>query len=43
MTTMEDAAAMTETSGLTGDQDRIAHAADSIRGMTREMADEWIW
>jgi hypothetical protein len=41
MTTIEDAAAMTEASGLAGDQERIDHATDSIRDMTRDMADEF--
>ncbi len=41
MTTTQDAAAMTEAFGLTGDQARIDHAADSIRDMTGKMADEW--
>lgn len=40
MTTIEDSSAMTEASGLTGDERRIDHAADAIRGMTKEMVDE---
>jgi hypothetical protein len=40
MNTIEDAAAMTEASGLAGEQERIDQAADSIRGMAQEMADE---
>lgn len=40
MTTIEDRSAMTEASGLMGDEGRIEHAADAIRGMTKEMVDE---
>jgi len=40
MTITEDAAAMTETSGLTGDKGRINHAAEAIRGMIKEMVEE---
>ena len=31
---------MTEASGLTGDEGRVDRAAEAIRGMTKEMADE---
>ena len=37
MNITEDASAMTEASGLTGDEGRIDHAAEAIRGMTKEM------
>jgi hypothetical protein len=40
MTTAEDTAAMTEASGVAGDGGRIEHAAEAIRGMTKEMVDE---
>lgn len=40
MTTTEDPSAMTEASGLMGDEGRIDHAAEAIRGMTKEMVDE---
>lgn len=40
MTTIEDSSAMTEASGLTGDEGRIEHAAEAIRGMTKEMMRE---
>ncbi|HZR88163.1 MAG TPA: hypothetical protein VFB02_15245 [Bradyrhizobium sp.] len=39
MNTMEESAAMTEASGLAGDRERIDHAADAIRGMTKDIAD----
>ncbi len=39
MNTMEDSAAMTEASGPAGDRERIDHAADAIRGMTKDIAD----
>ena len=39
MNTMEDSAAMTEASGLAGDRERIDHAAEAIRGMTKDTAD----
>ena len=31
---------MTEASGLTGDEQRIDHAAGAIRGMTKDMVDQ---
>jgi hypothetical protein len=34
------AMSMTEASGLTGDPARIDHAADAIRGMTKDMVAE---
>jgi hypothetical protein len=40
MGTMEEVSAMTEAAGLTGDELRIGHAADAIRGMTKDMVDE---
>ncbi len=40
MTTTEESSAMTEASGLNGDEGRIDHAAEAIRGMTKEMVDE---
>lgn len=40
MTTTEDTSAMTEASGLTGDEGRIDHATEAIRGMTKETANE---
>ena len=40
MITAEDTSAMTEASGVTGDEGRIEHAAEAIRGMTKEMVDE---
>jgi len=39
MNTIEDSGAMTEASGLAGDRERIDHAADAIRGMTKDVAD----
>ena len=40
MNPMDEAAAMTEASGLADSQERIDRAAQAIRGMTREMANE---
>jgi len=40
MTITEDASAMTEASGLAGDEERIDRAAEAIRGMTKEMVEE---
>lgn len=40
MITAEDTPAMTEASGVTGDEGRIEHAAEAIRGMTKDMVDE---
>ena len=40
MITAEDTSAMTEASGVTGDEGRIEHAAEAIRGMTKDMVDE---
>jgi hypothetical protein len=40
MTMTEDSSAMTEASGLTGDEGRIDHAADAIRGRPEQMVDE---
>jgi len=38
MGTTDEAAAMTEASGLTEEQQRINRAADAVRGMTKGMA-----
>jgi hypothetical protein len=40
MTMVEDASAMTEASGTSGDEARIDHAAEAIRDMTKEMVQE---
>jgi hypothetical protein len=40
MTTMEDSSAMTEASGLTGDEGRMSHAAEAIREKTRDIVDQ---
>jgi hypothetical protein len=40
MIVTEGASAMTEASGLPGDEGRIDRAADAIRGMTKEMVQE---
>jgi len=40
MNPMDEAAAMTEASGLADSQERIDRAAQAIRGMTRDMANE---
>ena len=37
MSTMNEAAGMTEASGLTEEQQRIDRAADAVRGMTKDM------
>ena len=38
--TMKEASAITEASGLTGDEARIDHAAEAIRDMTNDMMEE---
>lgn len=40
MTIAEDPSAMTKASGMAGDEERIDHAAEAIRGMTKEMIQE---
>ena len=40
MNITEDSSAMTEASGLTGDEGSIGRAGDSIRDVTRETVDE---
>jgi len=40
MNITEDSSAMTEASGLTGDEASIGHAGDAIRGLAREMVGE---
>ena len=40
MTMVEDASALAEASGTSGDEARIDHAAEAIRDMTKEMVQE---
>jgi hypothetical protein len=40
MTMTKDASAMTEASGLAGDEERIDRAVGTIQGVTKEMVEE---